>query len=92
MYCVLEVGDRENLQKWKVTNPLLRHLNCSDLEAVENKTKKEIFVLLDKSSPGIHMLDGVVDDADVGIAATDEIGDDIPEEHAAPWSQKQQRE
>eukprot|EP00957_Ditylum_brightwellii_P176649 13454567-Ditylum_brightwellii.AAC.1 len=63
-YCVLEVGDRGNLQKWKVTNGLFRHLNCSDLEVVENMTKKEILVLLDKALPGILVLDVVVDDAD----------------------------
>eukprot|EP00957_Ditylum_brightwellii_P006957 526720-Ditylum_brightwellii.AAC.1 len=91
-YCVLEVSDRENLQKWKVVNCLFRHLNCSDLEAVENMTKMETFVLLDKSSLGIPVLDVVLADADVETTATDEIGDDIPETYVVPQRQKRQRE
>eukprot|EP00957_Ditylum_brightwellii_P051055 3870921-Ditylum_brightwellii.AAC.1 len=31
--------------------PSFAHLNCSDLEAEEHMTKKEMFILLDKSSP-----------------------------------------
>eukprot|EP00957_Ditylum_brightwellii_P166277 12658669-Ditylum_brightwellii.AAC.1 len=55
-------------------------------------TKKDIVALLDKSSPGIPVLDVGVDDADVGTAATDEIGDYIPEARVVPWRQKRQRE
>eukprot|EP00957_Ditylum_brightwellii_P111587 8511358-Ditylum_brightwellii.AAC.1 len=53
-------------------------------------TKKEIFVLLDKSSPGIPVLDVVVDDAEVGTAATDETRGDIPEAHVVSQRQKRQ--
>eukprot|EP00957_Ditylum_brightwellii_P027274 2062502-Ditylum_brightwellii.AAC.1 len=41
---------------------------------------------------GIPVLDVVDDDADVGTAATVDIGDDIPESHVVPWRQKWQRE
>uniref|UniRef100_A0A7S1ZLS8 Uncharacterized protein n=1 Tax=Ditylum brightwellii TaxID=49249 RepID=A0A7S1ZLS8_9STRA len=50
-YCILEVGERTTKSKWKVTNHLFLCLNCSNLEAEEQMTKKDIFVLLDMSSP-----------------------------------------
>eukprot|EP00957_Ditylum_brightwellii_P170532 12980995-Ditylum_brightwellii.AAC.1 len=56
MYCTLEVGEHMTKLKWRVTNHLFFHLNCSNLEAEEQMTKKDIFVLLDMSSPNIPLL------------------------------------
>eukprot|EP00957_Ditylum_brightwellii_P137593 10489739-Ditylum_brightwellii.AAC.1 len=47
LYCVLKVGDRADLSRWNVTNVLFQHMKCSNLNAKETMTKKEIFVLLD---------------------------------------------
>ena len=87
-YLVLEVGERKTPLKWTVTNCLFKHLQTDNLAADKEMNKKEIFVLSDKSSPGIPVLDVVVDDADVGTAATGEIGDDIPEACVVLWRQK----
>ena len=88
-YCVLEVGDQVNLQRWKVTNRLFAHMNCSDLEVEETMTKKEIFVLLDKSSPNIPMLEGVVLGEGETVSSTDTS---LPVATVIPWRRKRQAE
>eukprot|EP00957_Ditylum_brightwellii_P080935 6156578-Ditylum_brightwellii.AAC.1 len=51
MYPIFEVGEHTTKLKWRVTNRLFLHLNCPDLDAEEQMRKKDIFVLLDMSSP-----------------------------------------
>eukprot|EP00957_Ditylum_brightwellii_P184895 14081409-Ditylum_brightwellii.AAC.1 len=55
-YCIFEVGERITKLKWRVTNCFFLPLNCSKLEAEEQMTKKDMFVLLDMSSPNIPPL------------------------------------
>eukprot|EP00957_Ditylum_brightwellii_P114302 8715170-Ditylum_brightwellii.AAC.1 len=50
---VLEVGERKTPLKWSVTNHLIKHLQTDELVADEEMSKKQIFALLDKKSPGI---------------------------------------
>eukprot|EP00957_Ditylum_brightwellii_P009325 705530-Ditylum_brightwellii.AAC.1 len=50
---ILEVGERKTPLKWSVTNCLFKHLQTDELVADEEMSKKQIFILLVKTSPGI---------------------------------------